>query len=161
MFERGDPCLLREFGLRHVSGGEGRYHGGEDCIRDIEFRQPMDVAILSNRRSHRPYGLQGCQDGALGVNLFIKKIPGSDQDRVINLGPKNSIRADATDRIVIMTPGGGGWGKAVDDGGESNADDGASSLITGIKVGAQKVVSQAYQRGMGNVAAFSAAQISN
>lgn len=112
VFERRYPCLLREFSLRKGSGGKGLYKGGDGCIRDIEFRQPVSAAILSDRRVHAPYGLHGGQDGATGLNLFIKKTSGGE-DRVINLGPKNSIQAEIGDRMVIMTPGGGAWGAAL------------------------------------------------
>lgn len=114
VFERRYPCLVREFSLRTGSGGDGLHPGGEGCIRDIEFREPLSAAILSDRRVHPPYGLNGGEPGALGLNLFIKKLPEGRGDRVINLGPKNSIQAAIGDRIVIQTPGGGGWGRKTD-----------------------------------------------
>ena len=147
IFERRYPCLVREFSLRQGSGGRGDYNGGEGCIRDIEFREPLAAAILSDRRSHPPYGMHGGEPGALGVNLFIKKLP-SGEDRVINLGPKNSIAASPGDRMVIMTPGGGGWGAW-----DEAADGGRP------KVGVGKTVRHA--AGMGTVASSQSMQASN
>lgn len=106
IFERRYPVVLRRFCLRQGSGGLGLYHGGDGIVRDIEFRIPMKVSILSERRAFRPYGLMGGGDGERGKNSWIKK-----NGRVINLGGKNTAMMDAGDRIVIESPGGGGWGE--------------------------------------------------
>ncbi|CAK7232747.1 hypothetical protein SCUCBS95973_008360 [Sporothrix curviconia] len=148
IFERRYPCLVREFSLRQGSGGEGAYKGGEGCVRDIEFRAPLSAAILSDRRVHAPYGMHGGKNGAVGVNLFIKKLP-NGEDRVINLGPKNSIQAAIGDRMVVMTPGGGGWG---------NVAEAPTGDANGGTVAAKGAV---YMRGMGSVAAIQSTQNSN
>ncbi|CAK7201348.1 hypothetical protein SEUCBS139899_004052 [Sporothrix eucalyptigena] len=152
IFERRYPCLVREFSLRQGSGGDGAYKGGEGCIRDIEFRQPLSAAILSDRRVHAPYGMRGGKSGAVGVNLFIKKLA-NGEDRVINLGPKNSIQAAVGDRMVVMTPGGGGWGNATERpvAGHANGETVALKQQTGA----------AYMRGAGSVAAIQSMQNSN
>ncbi|KAL1916933.1 uncharacterized protein VTP21DRAFT_5130 [Calcarisporiella thermophila] len=105
--------LLREFCLRKGSGGKGQYRGGDGVIRDIEFREPLQVSILSERRVFSPYGIQGGEDGAKGLNIWIRKQNGTEA--VINLGGKNTIKVAAGDRVVICTPGGGGWGSPDDD----------------------------------------------
>lgn len=73
VFERRYPVVLREFSLRSNSGGRGEYHGGEGVVRDIEFRIPVQVSILSERRVFHPYGLQGGGEGACGVNLWVRR----------------------------------------------------------------------------------------
>ncbi len=105
ILERRFPVLLRRFSLRRGSGGEGRYRGGDGLIREVEFLEPLHVAILSERRVHAPYGLQGGSPGRRGMNLFICK-----DGRCLNLGGKNEIQARPGDRIRIETPGGGGFG---------------------------------------------------
>lgn len=117
VFERRYPVILREFSLRPGSGGLGQHCGGDGVIRDIEFRIPVQVSILSERRVYKPYGLEGGEDAETGHNLWVRKIPKRDkegnkfvEDRIINLGGKNSIKMQPGERIVIMTPGGGGWG---------------------------------------------------
>ncbi|RAO71227.1 uncharacterized protein BHQ10_007239 [Talaromyces amestolkiae] len=117
VFERRYPVILREFSLRPGSGGLGQHCGGDGVIRDIEFRIPVQVSILSERRVYKPYGLEGGEDAQTGHNLWVRKIPKKDkdgnkvmEDRIINLGGKNSIKMQPGERIVIMTPGGGGWG---------------------------------------------------
>ena len=141
VFERRYPVLLREFSIRKGSGGQGQHRGGDGVVRDIEFRIPVQVSILSERRVYHPYGLAGGEDAQCGLNLWVRKVqkaswetslrrlknggrtngtgpvpgPGDDEieteERYINLGAKNSAPMKAGDRIIINTPGGGGWGK--------------------------------------------------
>lgn len=106
ILERRYPVILRRFCLREGSGGAGLHPGGEGIIRDIEFCLPIKVSILSERRAFAPYGLEGGEDAKRGQNLWVKKT-----GRTINLGGKNTAMMDAGDRIVVMSPGGGGWGK--------------------------------------------------
>ena len=54
--------ILREFSLRPGSGGKGKFPGGDGVVRDIEFRIPCQVSILSERRVYHPYGLHGGED---------------------------------------------------------------------------------------------------
>jgi 5-oxoprolinase (ATP-hydrolysing) len=110
ILEKRYPVILRQFALRQGSRGEGLHPGGEGVIRDIEFRVPVQCSILSERRSYRPFGLEGGGDGAPGLNLWIKKDPTTGEERVVNLGGKNTACFGAGDRIVIHTPGGGAWG---------------------------------------------------
>lgn len=141
VFERRYPVLLREFSLRSGSGGLGQHRGGDGVIRDIEFRIPLQVSILSERRVFHPYGLEGGGEASCGKNLWVRKAPaaesssrstassgdGSDgtektkkeggkekveEEKIINLGGKNTAEMAAGERIIIMTPGGGGWGVA-------------------------------------------------
>ena len=136
IFERRYPVLLREFSIREGTGGAGQHRGGDGCIRDIEFRIPLQVSILSERRVYHPYGLNGGEDGACGLNLWVRQVEKDDWDkslrqfrddndgngngnngdaeyeeRYISLGAKNSAAMKAGDRIIVCTPGGGGWGK--------------------------------------------------
>ena len=74
VFERRYPVILREFSLRAGSGGVGQHKGGDGVIRDIEFRIPVQVSILSERRVYRPYGLHGGGDAQCGKNIWIRKI---------------------------------------------------------------------------------------
>lgn len=107
VFERRYPVILRQFSIRPQSGGKGKYRGGNGAIREIEFRQPVQVSILSERRVIAPHGIQGGEDGSRGVNLWVRGRCKS----VINLGGKNTVNVEAGDRITIMTPGGGGCGR--------------------------------------------------
>jgi 5-oxoprolinase (ATP-hydrolysing) len=113
VFERRYPVLLREFSLRPNSGGRGQHRGGDGVVRDIEFRIPVQVSILSERRVYRPYGLEGGEDAECGQNLWIRRVEradGSWGERCISLGGKNSTMMQPGERIIVRTPGGGGWG---------------------------------------------------
>jgi 5-oxoprolinase (ATP-hydrolysing) len=105
ILERRYPVLLREFSIRKNSGGRGAHRGGDGLIREVEFLEPLNVAILSERRVFAPYGLEGGEPGLRGENYFIRK-----NGLCLNLGAKNEILARPGDRIRILTPGGGGFG---------------------------------------------------
>nr|WP_320013869.1 hydantoinase B/oxoprolinase family protein [uncultured Desulfobacter sp.] len=105
ILERRYPIILREFSIRRGSGGRGRFNGGDGLVREVEFLEPLNVAILSERRVFAPYGLEGGESGQKGVNLFIRKDGTS-----IYMGAKNEIMAQPGERFRIMSPGGGGFG---------------------------------------------------
>lgn len=105
IFEQRYPVRLHTFGLRENSGGKGYHRGGDGLVREIEFRRPVVVSILSERRVHAPRGLKGGENGARGVNYLIRK----DKRRVY-LGGKNTIKVEEGEILQILTPGGGGWG---------------------------------------------------
>ncbi|MDG2196864.1 MAG: hydantoinase B/oxoprolinase family protein [SAR324 cluster bacterium] len=109
ILERRYPVLLREFSIRKGSGGKGEFNGGDGLVRELEFLEKLQVAILSERRSHAPYGMAGGKDGRCGRNLFLRK-----NGPALNLGGKNEIQAQSQDRFRIETPGGGGWGQVKD-----------------------------------------------
>jgi 5-oxoprolinase (ATP-hydrolysing) len=111
ILERRYPVILRQFSLRPNSGGNGLYRGGDGVIRDVEFSIPLSVSILSERRSMAPYGLHGGEPGLRGQNTWVHK----DGSRV-SVGGKCTVKAEAGDRFVINSPGGGGWGAVGDRG---------------------------------------------
>lgn len=116
VFERRYPVLLREFSLRAGSGGNGQHRGGDGVVRDIEFRIPVQVSILSERRVYHPYGLNGGEDAQCGQNIWVRKIakrgkPNEYELREVSMGAKNTARMQPGERIIVKTPGGGGWGK--------------------------------------------------
>ena len=105
ILEKRYPVLLRKFCLRKGSGGSGKFRGGDGVVRVIEPLRPLTMSILSERRTLRPYGLYGGEDGKCGRNLLIKKNGIS-----INIGGKCSILIASGDQLQIETPGGGGFG---------------------------------------------------
>jgi 5-oxoprolinase (ATP-hydrolysing) len=137
VFERRYPVILREFSLRAGSGGKGQHPGGDGVIRDIEFTIPVTVSILSERRVYHPYGLEGGGEAECGLNYWVRSILKPDvnsddnlesangennkssggaaedevQYRQVSLGGKNSVEMKPGERIIVMTPGGGAWGK--------------------------------------------------
>ena len=47
-------------------------------MRDIEFREPMQAAILANRRRVPPFGLHGGQPGSCGRNYVVRAEDGKE-----------------------------------------------------------------------------------
>lgn len=106
VIEHGLPVRVTAYALRDGSGGEGRFRGGRGIRRAYEFLKGATVTVNSERRLEGPYGLCGGQDGATGINRLIQ----DGEERAI--GGKATIYVKAGDRLVIETPGGGGWGEA-------------------------------------------------
>lgn len=110
ILEKRYPVILHEFSVRRGSGGAGLYKGGDGCVRDIEFRVPLQVSVLTDRRVTAPYGLEGGEDGQRGQNIWIRKDPVTGATRKVSLGPRKTSHFSAGDRVIILTPGGGGYG---------------------------------------------------
>jgi 5-oxoprolinase (ATP-hydrolysing) len=111
ILEKRYPCVLRQFTLRDGSGGVGAKMGGDGVVREIEFLEEVQCSILSERRVHRPYGMEGGGKGMVGLNLWVTRDEETGEERRVNLGGKNTVKVKRGDRIVVMTPGGGAWGK--------------------------------------------------
>jgi len=101
------PVLVEDFSLRAGSGGAGTWRGGDGVVRRIRFREAMDAAILSSRRTTDPFGLAGGAAGARGRS-FVERADG----RIDALGATERTSLAAGDVFVIETPGGGGFGPA-------------------------------------------------
>jgi N-methylhydantoinase B len=98
------PLQVLRYSIRENSSGNGKYSGGEGIIREIQMLVDTQVTLLTERRRFPPYGCSGGSPGGLGENSVIqsgesKPIPG-----------KGTISLGAGDRLVIKTPGGGGYG---------------------------------------------------
>jgi 5-oxoprolinase (ATP-hydrolysing) len=100
------PVRVESFAIRHGSGGQGKYCGGDGVIREIRFLEPMTATILSSHRETEPYGLQGGLPGKKGKNIVTR----TDGTTRI-LGGNDEVFLSTNDIITIKTPGGGGYGK--------------------------------------------------
>ncbi|HEX2735407.1 MAG TPA: hydantoinase B/oxoprolinase family protein, partial [Polyangiaceae bacterium] len=99
VLEQRFPVRVVRFALRRGSGGIGRNPGGDGLIRELEFLQPVDVSIVSERRSYAPFGLRGGGAGKPGRNLLDSRdIPG-----------RVRFQAKSGERLRIETPGGGAY----------------------------------------------------
>ncbi len=101
------PVLLEDFHIRPNSGGKGKWHAGNGTRRTLRFLQEMDCAILSSHRTIRPHGLEGGEPGECGQTLVrraegtIEELQGCDQ-----------IVLKAGEAVIVVSPTGGGYGKA-------------------------------------------------
>lgn len=124
VIEKRTAVLVRQFAIRHGSGGKGLWRGGDGSVREIEARVPLKFSILSDSRVRRPYGMEGGGKGARGSN-FVWKF---DEDGVlvrIQIPGKSSNVLEPGERMEIRTPGGGGWGcpEGLGSGGDVDVDD--------------------------------------
>jgi 5-oxoprolinase (ATP-hydrolysing) len=101
------PVVLEEFSIRHGSGGAGAHKGGDGALRQILFREPMSVAVLSMRRETQPFGLAGGEPAMPGANMIIRA-----GGETVALKGRDEIVVERGDQILIATPGGGGFGNA-------------------------------------------------
>lgn len=107
IFERRYPVRLHEFSIRQNSGGKGQHTGGDGIIRKIEILEPLQLSILSERRSDYPaFGLNGGGSGSLGEN-FLQR---AGSDKLEKLNGKVQLKLNPGDIITLKTPGGGGYG---------------------------------------------------
>ncbi len=105
ILEHRFPVRVERFTIRRGSGGAGRFRGGDGAVREIVFLAPMSLSVLSQHRTVQPYGLLGGDPGLAGTQRVVRS--GGD---VQALAPIDGCEVGPGDRLVIETPGGGGYG---------------------------------------------------
>ncbi len=106
VFESRFPVLLRQFAIRRNSGGAGQFAGGDGILRQIEFRRPLTLSLLTQRRGpYAPFGLAGGQPGQPGRQT-LRHADGTSQD----LPARVQCPVSVGDLLTMETPGGGGFG---------------------------------------------------
>jgi N-methylhydantoinase B len=103
--EAAYPLRVTGYALRGGSGGRGWHRGGDGISREIEFLTPARATLLTERRRLQPYGLHGGGPAQSGENVLVAR------GKTRSLPAKASLSVAAGDRIRILTPGGGGWGR--------------------------------------------------
>jgi N-methylhydantoinase B len=101
--EQITPLIFWRKEYRPDSGGAGRTRGGHGQIIEIESRigEPFELLAAYDRIVHPARGRDGGQDGAPGSVSFKsgQKLKG-----------KGFLMVPSDERLVVMTPGGGGIG---------------------------------------------------
>ena len=105
VLEKRYPVRLVRFEIRKGSGGRGHQSGGNGLIRQILALKPLEVSLVTSRRSTRPFGLNGGEPGKSGENWLVRK----DGEQV-RLKSSAQLSINVGDCIRIETPGGGGMG---------------------------------------------------
>ncbi len=100
------PVRLVRFEIRKNSGGKGKWKGGNGIIREIILLEDLDINLLSQHRVEKPYGLKGGSTGKTGKQVILHP----DGKKKLLKG-MDGVKVNAGDRLVIETPGGGGYGK--------------------------------------------------
>jgi 5-oxoprolinase (ATP-hydrolysing) len=99
------PVRLERFAVRSGSGGAGQWRGGDGVIRELTFLEPLALSVLGQHRTESPYGLEGGEPGATARVRVV-----SAEGAVISLGSVDQHEVEPGDRLILETPGGGGWG---------------------------------------------------
>ncbi len=95
------PIRVNRYQVRKDSGGKGKHTGGAGIVREFEFLQAANATLLTERRTHAPWGLHGGHCGESGCNLLNQRI----------IKAKDNFVVEAGDILTIETAGGGGWGE--------------------------------------------------
>ena len=117
------PVVFWRKELRPDSGGAGRTRGGMGQVIEVESSKglPFELLAAFDRIDHPARGRDGGENGASGV-LQLK----SGQ----KLKGKGFQTIPAGERLVLMTPGGGGVGAPSERAGEASARDLRDGLVT-------------------------------
>ena len=100
------PFRVTAYTLRRGSGGAGAHRGGDGVRRELRFEAQAVLTLMGERRRHAPWGLAGGEPGATGEDWLIRA--GGPPER---LPGKVTLDVEPGDRLVVLTPGGGGWGR--------------------------------------------------
>ncbi len=100
------PVRLERFAVRKNSGGQGESTGGNGIVREMVFTEPVSLSLLTQNRTQGPYGLNGGQAGHPGEQYLAKR-----NGEEIELASVAQQELEASDRLIMKTPGGGGWGE--------------------------------------------------
>jgi 5-oxoprolinase (ATP-hydrolysing) len=103
------PVRVDRFAVRAGSGGAGRWRGGDGAVRELTFLRPMSLSVLTQHRVEGPYGVAGGLGGAPGRQRVVLAAGGE-----MELKSVDGMEVQAGDRLVLETPGGGGFGPPAD-----------------------------------------------
>ena len=105
VLEMGQSVKLESFRIRKNSGGRGSWNGGDGVEREYLFEEPLSLSLLTQRRGDGPSGICGGQAGKPGEQVVIRA-DGSREP----LPAVATLEVQPGDRLVLLTPGGGGAG---------------------------------------------------
>lgn len=99
------PIRVERYGYVPDTGGAGKYRGGLAIEREWRLLYgEAHLAIRSDRREHRPYGLYGGKEGEGSINILHH----ADSKETLATMISTSMRAGET--IYHRLAGGGGFG---------------------------------------------------
>ncbi|MFH1007650.1 MAG: hydantoinase B/oxoprolinase family protein [Candidatus Latescibacterota bacterium] len=106
VIESSYPFRIERYGLVPDSEGAGEYRGGMGMTREIvTLADETTFSLSADRREIGPWGVFGGEAGGTSDCVIVSK-EGVER----RLPSKVTTGLKAGDKIVITTPGGGGWG---------------------------------------------------
>jgi 5-oxoprolinase (ATP-hydrolysing) len=106
IIEHRYPVRVERFVIRKHSGGRGQYCGGNGVIREFRFLKDMSLSVLGQHRKEKPYGIEGGEAGKTARQYIVTSL-----GKRIQLNSADARQVQAGDRLILKTPGGGGYGK--------------------------------------------------
>ena len=98
--------LLESHRINRGSGGKGKHKGGDGTVRRVRFLEPMQAALVSNRRTVPPFGVHGGGPGISG-DQWVERADGATE----KLEGRCRAEVGAGDVFAVQTPSGGGYGR--------------------------------------------------
>ncbi|MEL6204503.1 MAG: hydantoinase B/oxoprolinase family protein, partial [Pseudomonadota bacterium] len=104
-------AVVTHYGLRHGSGGAGKWRGGTGLIFTIRIEKPGSAVLGRGleRYVFRPFGLVG---GHPGAPARVVLNMGREGER--ELGKISMVEPEPGDTVTLMSAGGGGYGDPFD-----------------------------------------------
>jgi 5-oxoprolinase (ATP-hydrolysing) len=106
VLEHRYPVRLDRYSIRGKSGGAGKWNGGNGMVRELTILEPVSLSVLTQHRNVEPYGLKGGENGKSG-RQWVEKANGEKEE----LSWRDGADLGKGDRFILLTPGGGGYGK--------------------------------------------------
>ena len=107
VIEQRCPVRVERFAIRRNSRGDGAHPGGDGLLRELTFLEPVSLSVVTQRRTAGAPGAAGGSPGLPGRQRVIR----ANGDQVV-LQSVDGAELSAGDRLIVETPGGGGWGEA-------------------------------------------------
>lgn len=100
------PLVVERDALPIDSGGAGEHRGGLGCERVVRFLANGGIHVVDDRQQLQPWGVAG---GLAGGGTTYVLNPNTSEERTID-HKVDWIPVKPGDRLLAITPGGGGWG---------------------------------------------------
>jgi N-methylhydantoinase B/oxoprolinase/acetone carboxylase alpha subunit len=120
VFETRYPWVVEGYSLAPESGGNGRTRGGYGCVRVLRVETPeITVSSFMDRHTMRAWGLFGGEAGKSG-SIRVKRVGETEwqsfRDAFGTTSPSKfaDIQLHRGDRVMIVSPGGGGYGSPLE-----------------------------------------------
>jgi len=103
--EKEYSLFYTSYTLRRGSGGKGKFNGGDGIIRSFRVLENSSFSLIADRFIISPYALNGGKKGKPS-SVLIKH--GSKKKK---MGSKFTTELGPNDEVILMTPGGSGYGE--------------------------------------------------
>ncbi len=108
IMEQAFPVLYHRYALREGSGGAGYHRGGFGLEYEVELRHAeARASFVMDHGRYGPQGVLGGKDGAVNQVTVWRQ---GQSHTPPHLSKQQDIPLTSGDRVVVATPGGGGYG---------------------------------------------------